>query len=446
MSQDIINPSLDIDCGSAVAIASDVAKIKIEDFDYPLPDERIPRHPLTERDSCRLLLSRPDGKIAHRVFTDLPALLPPSALMICNNTRVINARIEFHKSTGSRVEVFLLEPIDPSDYVLAFQTTAKVRWKAMIGNLKRWKSGMLAKEISVGERRVTLSAERCGEAPGNSHVVELSWDDSQVTFAEILDAAGNIPIPPYLNRNSEASDIQDYQTMYSRIKGSVAAPTAGLHFTPRVMDDLAAHNIAVRELTLHVGAGTFQPVKSVTIGEHPMHTESFSIDRATLIPLIDALREKRPVVAVGTTTVRTLESLPYIGMALSRGEAHPVVTQWEAYASSSADIDTLGALQFIVDEMDRRDCDVIDASTAIMIAPGFNWRVVDVMVTNFHQPQSTLLLLVSSFLERGRCGAVSLCDASDDGLQWKRIYREALEGDYRFLSYGDACLLFPVKR
>jgi len=415
-----------------------VGSIRIENFDYPLPDERIPRHPLDVRDSCKLLLSRPDGEISHRVFTDLPGLLPPSALMVCNNTRVINARLEFHKSTGSRVEVFLLEPLDPADYALAFQTRGHARWKAMVGNLKRWKSGALVKELDVEGVKVMLSVERLQALEGNTHEVELSWDNDSFTFADIVDAAGNIPIPPYLNRDSEPSDLQDYQTVYSRIKGSVAAPTAGLHFTPRVMDDLAAHNIEVRELTLHVGAGTFQPVKSDNIGGHPMHTESFSIDRATLCVIIAALESGRPIVAVGTTTVRTLESLPFVGRALQRGIESPVVSQWEAYGEDAASLDVAGALRSILAEMDRRGEDSIHAATAIMIAPGFRWRIVNAMVTNFHQPQSTLLLLVSSFLEMGR-----KIEPASDALQWRRIYREALENDYRFLSYGDACLLFP---
>ncbi len=432
----------DSSVSSPVNINQMVEEIRIKNFDYPLPDEFIARHPLAERDRCKLLLSRPDGKLSDRVFRELPALLPPSALLVCNNTKVINARIEFHKSTGSRVEVFLLEPLSPEDYILAFQSKKTVTWKCMIGNLKRWKEGVLEKRLDISGRGVVLYARRGLALEGNSHEVELSWDDDSLTFADIVDAAGYLPIPPYLRRATEKSDLTDYQTVYSRIKGSVAAPTAGLHFTPEVMDDLRSHNIEIRELTLHVGAGTFQPVKSETIGEHPMHTESFVVERATVEAVLKGKEEGRKIVAVGTTTVRTLESLPFVGIALARGEEDVVVGQWEAYTPEGLGIDTEAALRLIIAEMDKRGQDSLVASTAIMIAPGFKWRIVDCMVTNFHQPQSTLLLLVSSFLEKER-GVVP--DAAGDGLQWKKIYRHALESDFRFLSYGDACLLFPLK-
>lgn len=410
-----------------------VKDIKIEDFDYNLPDERIPRHPLQQRDACKLILSRPDGGVAHRHFNELPSLLPPATLLVCNDTRVINARISFYKTTGSRIEIFLLEPIDPADYVLTFQSRGKCIWNCLVGNLKRWKEGALSIEIRAEGTTtpVTLSARRLNPTAGNAHAIEFTWDNPDVTFASVVDAAGFIPIPPYLKRESEECDNDDYQTVYADAKGSVAAPTAGLHFTPEVFDDLYAHNIEVGKLTLHVGAGTFQPVKSENIGDHPMHTESFSVNRDLIRRLIAQKQAGEPLAAVGTTSVRTLESLPYLGAAIARGDESMHVDQWEAYSAESSSIDTIEALTAIDRWLEKNNKTILTASTAIMIAPGFRWRMVDVMVTNFHQPQSTLLLLVSSFL------------GERNGLPvWRDLYDEALRNDYRFLSYGDACLLF----
>lgn len=416
-----------------------VSDISIADFDYPLPDEMIARHPLDERDRCRLLLSRPDGVVTHRIFSELADLLPVSSLMVANDTRVINARMTFHKSTGSKIEIFLLEPLDPADYSLMFQSRGRCRWSCLVGNLKRWKEGPLTLDLRFEGRQLPLrlTATRGGSLPGNAWEIEFSWDDPEVTFASVVDAAGRIPIPPYLKRDSEDSDAEDYQTVYARVKGSVAAPTAGLHFTERVLDDIAAHNIEVRKVTLHVGAGTFQPVKSATIGGHPMHTESFSVDRSLVETLLESLRSGRKVVAVGTTTVRTLESLPYIGERIMRGDSRLTVDQWEPYDEANVGFDTLCALGAIVRYMDEHGLTSLHATTSIMIAPGFRWRIVDCMVTNFHQPQSTLLLLVSSFLDRDSGSRPKTLP------QWKRIYDEALASGYRFLSYGDACLLFP---
>lgn len=411
-----------------------VKEIKIEDFDYSLPDERIARHPLAQRDACKLLLSRPDGAVAHRRFSDLPSLLPPGSMLVCNDTRVINARITFHKSTGSRIEVFLLEPAEPADYVLTFQARGRCVWKCLVGNLKRWKEGGLALEISPEgcAAPVTLHAKRLHPADGNAQAVEFTWDNPAVTFASVVEAAGFIPIPPYLKRASQQSDATDYQTVYADVKGSVAAPTAGLHFTQAVLDGLAARGIPVGKLTLHVGAGTFQPVKAATIGGHPMHTETFSVTRTLLQGLIRQKKARRPLAAVGTTSVRTLESLPYIGAAILRGDLRMHVTQWEAYEPAASRLDTIEALEAIDRHLAERGGDSLTASTAIMIAPGFKWRMVDAMVTNFHQPQSTLLLLVSSFL------------GEENGKPlWRKVYEEALGNGYRFLSYGDACLFFP---
>lgn len=406
-----------------------VKDIRIEDFDYALPDERIARHPLQKRDECKLLLVRPDGKTGHFRFKNLPDLLPVGSLLVCNDTKVINARIEFRKETGARIEIFLLEPYSPSDYAEIFRTSQKCIWKCLVGNLKKWKEGPLKLSLNLpgSPFPVILIASKCdmAERGDNDTLVEFSWDNPDISFAEILEFAGKIPIPPYLNRDSEESDNTDYQTVYARFRGSVAAPTAGLHFTDALFADLAAHNIDTAKITLHVGAGTFKPVKSANIGQHDMHTESFGISRDTLGWLVSQLESGLPIVAVGTTTVRTLESLPLLGSKLAEGDTSLHVTQWEAYTRHTR---TLPALKAILDYMDCNNLETLHASTSIMIAPGFPWKITDVMVTNFHQPRSTLLLLVSSFL-----GGDST---------WRRVYDEALAKDYRFLSYGDACLFF----
>lgn len=416
-----------------------VKDIRIEDFDYNLPDERIPRHPLAQRDACKLLLSRPDGIISHRRFSELPDLLPPGSMLVCNDTKVINARISFYKETGSRIEVFLLEPLDPSDYQLTFQTRGRCVWNCLVGNLKRWKSGELKLEIQPEgfEKPFTLSVSRLHPTSGNAHAIEFSWDNPEATFASVVEAAGFIPIPPYLKRESEESDLSDYQTVYADAKGSVAAPTAGLHFTPEVFANLDAHAIPVEKLTLHVGAGTFQPVKAEQIGDHPMHTETFSIDRKVLEDLINQKERTLPLTAVGTTSVRTLESLPVLGALLRKEDNALHVGQWDAYSAEILAEDTVECLKSLRDYMKKRKLETLTASTAIMIAPGFRWRMVDVMVTNFHQPQSTLLLLVSSFLGGD--------DYNSEHPRWRSLYDEALANGYRFLSYGDACLLFSPK-
>lgn len=415
---------------------NDIKNIKIADFDYELPDHRIPRHPLAERDSCKLLVSRPDGKIEHRSFFELPVLLPERTLMVCNDTRVINARIRFEKATGSKIEVFLLEPLSPEDYVLMFQTVGSCRWGCLVGNLKRWKEGQLVKTLDIDGKKVELRASRVRALDGNGHEILFEWDDPEITFASVVDAAGYIPIPPYLKRDSEACDSADYQTVYARVKGSVAAPTAGLHFTPRLFDRLRETGADIAPLTLHVGAGTFQPVKSETIGGHPMHTEVFSVDKESVEKLMAAKKEGREIMAVGTTSVRTLESLPYIGAQLHSGDFTFHVDQWCPYEHSPSEMsdNAVRELGYILEYMDKTGSRTLTASTSILIAPGFRWRMTDVMVTNFHQPQSTLLLLVSSFLDR----------EPEDNLQWRHIYNEALDHEYRFLSYGDACLLFPM--
>ncbi|MDE6379345.1 MAG: S-adenosylmethionine:tRNA ribosyltransferase-isomerase [Muribaculaceae bacterium] len=407
----------------------EIKDIRIEDFDYPLPDDRIAKHPLADRDSCKLLRHR-DGATTHHIFSELPELLPDGALLVMNNTRVINARMEFFRASGARIEIFLLEPLDPRDYAVAFQTRGRCTWQCLVGNLKKWKDSYLEKTLDIEGRKVALRAIRHEALPGNAHAVEFIWDDPLVTFASIVEAAGNIPIPPYLNRKSEESDSTDYQTVYSRIEGSVAAPTAGLHFTPELLDRIRAKGIETREVTLHVGAGTFQPVKSEEIGGHPMHRETFEVDLDLVRSLREALERGRPVIAVGTTTVRTLESLPLLGIRLMKGDDSMVVGQWEAYGEEALSTDTVESLRALELHMEKEGADHLSAETSIMIAPGFRWRIVGGMVTNFHQPQSTLLLLVSSLLDGD-----NLADP-----KWRHIYKEALDKGYRFLSYGDACL------
>lgn len=399
--------------------------IRINEFNYPLPDERIAKFPLAERDHSKLLVYR-HGEVGEDVFTSLPNYLEPGELMVFNNTKVIQARLHFRKDTGALIEVFCLEPVRPSDYALNFQQTGGCSWLCMIGNLKKWKEGALHRSFEVKGKTLTLTVTR-GECRGTNHWIDFTWDDPTVTFADILESAGELPIPPYLNRETQESDKESYQTVYSKIKGSVAAPTAGLHFTERVLADLDKRGIDREELTLHVGAGTFRPVKSEEIEGHEMHTEYISVNRRTIEKLI---AHHGKSVAVGTTSVRTLESLYYIGVLLSRNpdanEEELHVKQWMPYE----DNDTLTpteALQQIADYLDRHGMEALHTSTQIIIAPGYTYKIVQKMVTNFHQPQSTLLLLVSAFVKG----------------DWRKIYDYALVHDFRFLSYGDSSILIP---
>jgi S-adenosylmethionine:tRNA ribosyltransferase-isomerase len=400
-----------------------VRNLRIADYNYPLPDERIAKHPLAQREQCKVLMFK-DNAIEQHIFHEVPHLLPSNALLIYNNTRVMNARLRFHKATGSQIEIFCLEPVAPRDYQLIFQTTHECTWLCLVGNSKRWKSGALTQELDIDGETITINATR-GERRGNAFEITFSWDGNEVTFASVLEALGEIPIPPYLNRSTEKSDLTDYQTVYSHIDGSVAAPTAGLHFTDEVLAECDLRGIERRELTLHVGAGTFQPVKSDNIGDHAMHTEFISVPRDLLAELATTTR---PVIAVGTTSVRTLESLYYIGQILDANpdatEEELRVTQWMPY-TSPCKISPQQALQNIVDYLDRHHASDYLGSTQLMIAPGYTYRIVKGMITNFHQPQSTLLLLVAAFV-------------GDDN--WRRLYDYALDHDFRFLSYGDACL------
>ena len=432
-------------------------EILIEEYNYPLPDERIAKYPLAERDQSKLLVYR-DGRVSEDRFCRVGEYLPAGSLLIYNNTRVIQARLEFHKTTlhnstqpyttlhnptpsqGARIEIFCLEPLEPHDYQLSLGSTDGCTWKCMIGNAKKWKTGVLSLPVQLpsGEH-ITLFAEK-GEQTGNTFAVRFWWNtpasnlspfasNLNISFAEILDAVGELPIPPYLNRKTEESDKTTYQTVYSRIKGSVAAPTAGLHFTDNVLNGLCQRGVQTAEVTLHVGAGTFQPVKVADANQHTMHTEIIAVPRDTIAKLMDNLGH---IVAVGTTSMRTLESLYFLGNQLytilhnsTQSSTTLSVSQFVPYEQDYT-LSTREALQAIVDYLDATDQDTLHAETQIMIKPGYVFRVVDQLITNFHQPKSTLLLLVSAFV----------------GGDWHTIYDYALSHDFRFLSYGDSSILY----
>lgn len=402
----------------------DIQEIAIAEYDYPLPDERIAKYPLSQRDTSKLLLYR-GGEIAEDTFAALPGYIPQGALMVFNNTRVIQARLRFRKETGALIEVFCLEPELPADYQLVFQETKECVWQCLVGNSNRWKGGVLSQVISIGGVDVTLSVERVGNASAVNRV-RFFWDGG-FSFAELLEAAGELPIPPYLNRKTEESDKSTYQTVYSRVKGSVAAPTAGLHFTPAVLEALDAAGVQRGEVTLHVGAGTFRPVKSELIADHEMHEEYIEVQRSLLERLVAAGGN---AVAVGTTSVRTLESLYFLGEKVCENpaleESELFVEQWEPYSREHR-LSTVEALQALLSWLDTKGLDRVHSHTRIMIAPGYTFHVVKAIVTNFHQPKSTLLLLVSAFI----------------GGNWRKVYDYALENGFRFLSYGDSSLLIP---
>lgn len=407
-------------------MSTDVFNIRIEDFDYELPDGRIARHPLEQRDRCKLLVRSADGILTDTTFNCLPDFLPANSMLVRNNTRVINARLRFKKpgENGAVIEIFCLEPDFPADYAQNFATTGQCQWVCFVGNSKRWKSGELCTHVAAGGLSTQLSATRISRQ-GNASVIEFKWDNPGITFSQIIEAAGEIPIPPYLNRSTEDTDSTDYQTVYSRIEGSVAAPTAGLHFTPEVFAEIEARDIPCRDLTLHVGAGTFQPVKSDSIGEHAMHSEFISVDRQLIQEL--ATTDRR-VIAIGTTSVRTLESLYHAGCLIATGQWTGEVPQWYPYTHDHPQPDRRQALEALLKHIDSTDSRRFVASTKIIIAPGYRFKIVGGMVTNFHQPQSTLLLLVSAFI------------GTEHGT-WSDMYSHALDNGYRFLSYGDAQLL-----
>ncbi len=420
----------------------DTKHIRIDDYNYSLPDERIAKFPLKERDHSKLLVYN-KGKLSDDVFYNLPQYLPQGALMVFNNTRVIQARMHFRKETGALIEVFLMEPALPADYEQMFQSTSHCSWLCMIGNLKKWKEGSLKRDFEIKGHKLTLSAtmdrsKAIEKGGGTNYWVDFEWDAAEVNFAEILDAVGELPIPPYLNRKTEESDKTTYQTVYSKIKGSVAAPTAGLHFTDKVLKDVDAHGIVRDEVTLHVGAGTFKPVKTEEIEGHKMHSEYIVVHRHTFERL---LQHEGTAIAVGTTSVRTLESLYYVGVKILRNpnatEEELSVEQWEPYDLPHDDaglvivegkpVQVCDSIKAILDYLDRDGLEALHTSTRIIIAPGYVYKIVKMLVTNFHQPKSTLLLLVSAFLKGS----------------WREVYNYALDHGFRFLSYGDSNLLIP---
>lgn len=415
--------------------------IHISDYNYDLPDSRIAKFPVSPRDTSELLVYR-HGEISDDIFYNLPKYLPQKSLMVFNNTKVIQARMHFRKETGALIEVFLMEPAAPTDYELMFQTRGECSWLCMVGNLKKWKEGSLVRTFDVAGSTINFKATMRRDiidtkSGGTNYWVDFAWDNPLVSFAEILDAVGELPIPPYLNRETQDSDKTTYQTVYSKIKGSVAAPTAGLHFTDKVLAAIDAAGVRREELTLHVGAGTFKPVKSEEIDGHTMHTEYVCVRRDTLQTLLDY---DCCAIAVGTTSVRTLESLYYMGVKL---EANPDaaeedlhVCQWEPYEKADGTpvdgnlidgITPQKAISNIIAWLDKNNLKTLHSSTQIIIAPGYEYKIVKVLVTNFHQPQSTLLLLVSAFLKG----------------DWRNVYDYALSHDFRFLSYGDSSILIP---
>lgn len=402
----------------------DIEQLKITDFHYNLPDEKIAKYPLMKRDESKLLLFDKDAEIQTKHFLDIGDCFSSDSLLIFNNTRVIHARLLFRKETGATVEVFCLSPCQPEDYALNFQQRESCLWHCMIGNAKRWRESKLS--MKVGD--VTLTAEKIASTD-NDVVVQFSWDDSDYTFSELLELAGKLPIPPYLNRPSEEKDDETYQTVYSSVEGSVAAPTAGLHFTEDVFRKLQAKGIETDEVTLHVGAGTFRPVKAENIGGHDMHTEFISVSRQTIEKMLEHTGN---LVAVGTTSVRTLESLYYIGKKLSQKadlEPHELtVSQWEPY-QETPEIPPKEALRHILRYLDETKLERLISATRIIIVPGYRFHYIDAVITNFHQPESTLLLLVAAFV----------------GDNWRKIYNYALQNNYRFLSYGDSSLLWRKK-
>lgn len=436
-----------------------IKSIRIEDYAYPLEDERIAKFPVEPRDSSKLLLYK-KGFVSETVFKNLPTHLEEGGLLVYNNTKVIHARLFFHKETGARIEIFCLEPLTPADYAQNFQSQESCEWLCLVGNLKKWKKEKLERELVVNGIQIRFCAELL-ETENKAHRIRFTWKiipdiglklesvaqsnpHNDIRFGDLLEAAGQLPIPPYLNRETRVSDEVSYQTVFSKIEGSVAAPTAGLHFTREVLSAIDQKNILRREVTLHVGAGTFQPVLSEQIQDHTMHSEFFSVDRYLINDLI---QNQGHITAVGTTSVRTLESLYWLGYQLIQSpEIHPdewTLDQWYAYnqmdaiekehtdeskGKSQKVVETKDALQALVRYLDKNGLDIFTASTRLLIAPGYEFHIVNAMLTNFHQPNSTLLLLVSAFL------------GSDE---WKKVYDYALRNQFRFLSYGDSSLLLP---
>ena len=399
-----------------------IPSIKIEDYHYELPDDRIAKYPLPERDASKLLTYR-DGVVDEHIFKEIPALLPVDSLMIFNDTKVVPARMRFERSSGAHIEIFCLEPVDPVEYVSAFAAEDKCSWKCVIGNAKRWKGDVLTLYNPESDQMIAgmcLTA-RLVSREGQTGTVEFSWKGGQ-PFSRILEICGTVPIPPYLNRKTEAIDSERYQTLYARIRGSVAAPTAGLHFTNNVLESISARGIRMENVCLHVGAGTFLPVKSEDVADHPMHREPFVVS----LDLIKRIRDNSgKLIAVGTTSVRTLESLYYIGVSCIEKGKPCDVGQWDPYTREYP-YSVQESLDAIAGYFEKNGLDELKVGTRIIIVPGFRFRLVDVLVTNFHQPESTLILLISAFV----------------GGDWRTIYDFALANGFRFLSYGDSSLLF----
>ena len=401
-------------------MTKDPKTIEIADYDYPLPEERIAKYPLACRDHSKLLIYE-KGNLSESHFYNLPKLLPEDTLLVFNDTKVIHARLLFQKATGSSIEIFCLEPWQ-MPVAQSFETRERCRWTCFIGNNKKWKEGDMVRELLIEGKSVSLHATRI-EAQGNAWVVEFCWT-GDVSFAEVIEHAGVIPLPPYLNREAETSDNERYQTVYAEHQGSVAAPTAGLHFSDEVFQALRQKGIGTEFITLHVGAGTFKPVSSATIGEHEMHVERVQITRANLERILQ--HQGKPLIPVGTTTVRTLESVYWFGVKLRENpelEAMHIL-QWDPYHLEELGISAKESYQNVIEWMDRQHTDLLDGDTQLMIAPGYHYHIIDGLITNFHQPKSTLLLLVSAYI----------------GEAWKECYQYALDNDFRFLSYGDSCL------
>ena len=407
----------------------DPKNISIADYSYDLPQENIAFYPLEERDASKLLIYR-DGGITESTYRNIGTWLPENSLLVFNNTRVVEARILFQKPTGGQIEIFCLEP--PPDYgsvAMAMAQTGKVKWRCLIGGASKWKPGqVLHKELDTPSSPLILEA-RFISKEADTFLIELSWSPADLNFAEVLHQTGLIPLPPYIRRSAEAMDSQRYQTIYARHDGSVAAPTAGLHFTETVFAGLAQRNIRRSWVTLHVGAGTFLPVKTTTLGEHPMHIEFITVEIATIRQLRQTLADEQPVVPVGTTSARTIESLYWLGIKVQQ---HPrlaaselVVRQWDAY-ELPGQTDPKIALDALLEWMEAREMTELVTTTQLLITPGYEWKMGSGLITNFHQPESTLLLLIASLV----------------GEEWKRIYDYALDRGFRFLSYGDGCLLW----
>lgn len=398
----------------------ELQKIKISEFDYQLDDKRIAKHPLKNRDDSKLLVYRETG-IEDLQFNQIGCLLDSNTRLIFNNTKVIRARLHFKKKTGAKIEIFCLEPYSPAEYVQSFESKASCQWTCMIGNAKKWKEDNLEKEIVIDNNKILVTAQKL-ENKQNSPIINFSWNNSNYSFSEIIEAMGQLPIPPYLNRDTQESDIKRYQTVYSKIKGSVAAPTAGLHFTENVLNNIEKKGVVLEEITLHVGAGTFKPVKSEEIGAHAMHAEHFIVDKSTIIRLLDGKKN----IPVGTTSVRTLESLFWLAVKINKKlittDLH--VNQWDPYKIDT-ELNRAKALNILLEYLELQNLEFIEASTEIMIVPGYKFRITDSIITNFHQPKSTLLLLISAFV----------------GKNWGIIYKHALNNNYRFLSYGDSSIL-----